>query len=131
MGSVRHVADIRSDDMVQEGSGHVTLQAGTNKFASQKGMSMGAVRHVADIRADDMNQDGQGVIGLQAGTNRFATQSGMSFGQSRNVASAKGNELYSHSLPGPVNAQKAAYVPLIIQTPTSHKVNTFYGNGWF
>jgi len=67
MGSVRHVADIRADDMTQEGQGHVHLQSGTNKFASQKGMSIGSVRHVADIRADDMTQDGQGVIGLQAG----------------------------------------------------------------
>lgn len=68
MGSVRHVADIRADDMDQDGQGHVTLQAGTNKFASQKGMSMGAVRHAADIRADDMDQEGCGVIGLQSGT---------------------------------------------------------------
>lgn len=41
--------------------------AGTNKFASQKGMSMGAVRHVADIRADEMDQDGQGLVCLQSG----------------------------------------------------------------
>lgn len=68
MGSVRHVADIRADDMSQDGQGLVILQAGTNKCASQKGMSMGSVRHVADIRADDMDQDGQGVINLQAGT---------------------------------------------------------------
>lgn len=40
---------------------------GTNKFASQKGMSMGAVRHVADIRADDMDQEGQGLVSLQSG----------------------------------------------------------------
>jgi len=46
-----------------------TIQSllGTNKFASQKGMSMGAVRHVADIRSDDMDRAGQGVITLQAG----------------------------------------------------------------
>jgi len=45
----------------------IIYKTGTNKFASQKGMSMGAVRHVADIRADEMNQDGQGVITLQSG----------------------------------------------------------------
>ena len=66
-----------------------TVIAGTNKFASQKGMSMGAVRHVADIRADDMTQEGQGNIGLQAGTNKFATQSGMSFGKGRGVSDIK------------------------------------------
>lgn len=62
---------------------------GTNKFASQKGMSMGAVRHVADIRADDMNQEGQGHVQLQAGTNQFASQSGMSFGKGRGVSDIK------------------------------------------
>jgi len=67
MGAVRHISDIRADDMDQNGQGIINLQAGTNKFASQKGMSMGAVRHVADIRADDMNQEGCGVIGLQSG----------------------------------------------------------------
>lgn len=67
MGAVRHVADIRADDMNQDGQGVINLQSGTNKFASQKGMSMGSVRHVADIRADDMTQEGQGVINLQAG----------------------------------------------------------------
>lgn len=45
----------------------VFIPSGTNKFASQKGMSMGSVRHVADIRADDMNQDGQGIVSLQSG----------------------------------------------------------------
>ena len=66
---------------------------GTNKFASQKGMSMGAVRHVADIRADDMNQEGQGVINLQAGTNKFASQKGMSFGAVRHVADIRADEM--------------------------------------
>lgn len=62
------------------------ISLGTNKFASQKGMSMGAVRHVADIKADEMQQDGQGHIGLQAGTNAFASQKGMSFGKGRGVS---------------------------------------------
>jgi len=56
MGSVRHVADIRADDMTKEASTTIGLQAGFNKGASQVGMSMGAVRHVADIRADDVSK---------------------------------------------------------------------------
>merc|ERR1711976_500249 len=66
MGGVRHVADIRADDMSAEGQSVIGLQAGSNKGASQAGMSMGAVRHVSDIRADDMSKEGAGVIGLQA-----------------------------------------------------------------
>lgn len=67
MGKVRHVADIRADDMVPEGQDHVQLQSGTNKFASQKGMSMGKVRHVADIRADDLSREGMDHVQLQSG----------------------------------------------------------------
>lgn len=47
---------------------------GTNKFASQKGMSFGSVRHVADIRCDDVTKEGQGIITLQMGTNQCASQ---------------------------------------------------------
>ena len=50
MGGVRHVADIRADDMDKSGQGVIGLQMGSNKGASQKGMSMGAVRHVSDIQ---------------------------------------------------------------------------------
>lgn len=71
IGAVRHVSDIKSDDMTQEGQGILNLQSGTNKFASQKGMSMGAVRHVSDIRADDMSQESHGLINLQAGMYSF------------------------------------------------------------
>ena len=59
------------------GQGIIGLQAGSNKGASQSGMSMGAVRHVSDIRADDMDKTGQSVIGLQMGSNKGASQSGM------------------------------------------------------
>jgi hypothetical protein len=53
-GAVRHIADIRADDASKEGENIITLQAGTNKFASQKGMTgFGAIRHVSDIRSDD------------------------------------------------------------------------------
>lgn len=68
MGKVRHVADIRADDMVAEGQDFVQLQSGTNKYASQKGMSMGSVRHVADIRADDLSREGMDYVQLQSGS---------------------------------------------------------------
>ena len=45
-GGVRHVSDIKADDLTKEGSSVIGLQMGSNKFASQKGMSFGAVRHV-------------------------------------------------------------------------------------
>ena len=46
--------------MTKEGQALIGLQAGTNKFASQKGMSFGAVRHVSDIHVDDMTKEGHG-----------------------------------------------------------------------
>lgn len=47
---------------------------GTNKFASQKGMSFSNQRHIADIRCDELSQEGKSVINLQMGTNQFASQ---------------------------------------------------------
>lgn len=78
--------------------------SGTNKFASQKGMSFGAVRHVADIRADDMDQEGQGVINLQSGTNKFASQKGMSMGAVRHVADIRADNMVQDSQ-GHINLQ--------------------------
>ena len=43
MGGVRHVSDIRADDMTKEGSSVIGLQMGTNKFASQSGLSLEAL----------------------------------------------------------------------------------------
>lgn len=57
MGSVRHVADIRADDMNQEGQGEIGLQAGTNKFASQSGMSFGKGRGVSDIKISKVTDE--------------------------------------------------------------------------
>ena len=37
MGGVRHIADIKADDMSREGAGVIGLQAGSNKGASQAG----------------------------------------------------------------------------------------------
>lgn len=57
MGSVRHVADIRADDCAMEGQGVIGLQAGTNKFASQSGMSFGKGRGVSDIKISKVTDD--------------------------------------------------------------------------
>ena len=37
MGGVRHIADIKADDLTREGTGIIGLQSGSNKGASQKG----------------------------------------------------------------------------------------------
>lgn len=95
MGGVRHIADIRCDDMSKEGQGIIGLQAGSNKGASQAGMSMGSVRHVADIRADDMSSEGKSVIGLQAGSNKGASQAGMSMGSVRHIADIRADDMVS------------------------------------
>lgn len=92
MGGVRHGADIRCDDMTKEGQSTITLQYGTNKYASQSGMrGMGAQRHISDIRVDKMSDEGATHLGLQmgAGANQVATQSGMSFGAHRHI-----NDMY-------------------------------------
>lgn len=67
MGAVRHVSDIKADDMTQEGQGVLNLQSGTNKFASQKGMSFGSVRHVSDIKTDPASLESNGFVNLQSG----------------------------------------------------------------
>ena len=88
MGGVRHGADIRCDNMSREGQSTITLQYGTNKFATQSGMtSIGAVRHIADIRVDAMSPEGASQIGLQMGpgAKQVASQSGMSFGAIRHI----------------------------------------------
>ncbi|KAL8582670.1 hypothetical protein ACOMHN_064580 [Nucella lapillus] len=92
MGAVRHIADIRADDMSKEGQGVIGLQAGSNKGASQSGMAMGAVRHIADIRADDASREGAGIIGLQAGSNKGASQKGMSMGAVRHIADIRADD---------------------------------------
>jgi hypothetical protein len=93
MGGVRHIADIKADDLAREGTAIIGLQSGSNKGASQSGMSMGAVRHVSDIRADDMSKEGSGVIGLQAGSNKGASQAGMSMGAVRHVSDIRADDM--------------------------------------
>lgn len=82
-----------SEDQLRAGEGIIGLQAGTNKLASQKGMSFGAQRHIADIRCDDMTPEGAAVISLQMGTNKFASQKGMSFSNQRHIADIRCDEL--------------------------------------
>jgi len=92
-GGVRHVADIRADDMSKDSASHIGLQMGSNKGATQSGMTMGAVRHVADIRADDLSKDGASVIHLQMGSNKGATQAGMNMGGLRHVADIRADDM--------------------------------------
>jgi len=75
-----------SEEQLKAGQSVIGLQMGTNKGASQKGMSFGAVRHIADISVDEASKEGQGVIGLQMGSNQGASQKGMSFGGQRHIA---------------------------------------------
>ena len=41
---VRHGADIRADDLTKQGADVIGLQAGTNRYATQKGMTFGGER---------------------------------------------------------------------------------------
>jgi hypothetical protein len=93
MGGVRHIADIRCDDMSAEGAAVIGLQMGTNKGASQKGMNMGGARHIADLKVDEMSKEGQSIIGLQAGSNQGASQKGMSMGGVRHIADIKVDDM--------------------------------------
>jgi hypothetical protein len=86
-----------SDEQLRAGQSIIGLQAGTNKCASQSGMSMGGVRHVADIRADDFDKAGQGDIGLQAGSNKGASQAGMSMGSVRHVSDIRADDMSKDS----------------------------------
>lgn len=82
-----------TDDVLRSGENVIGLQAGTNKFASQKGMSFGGVRHIADIRCDDFVPESQAVIGLQMGTNKFASQKGMNMGGVRHIADIRCDDI--------------------------------------
>ena len=70
--------------LMKDGANIIGLQAGSNKGASQAGMTIGGTRHAADIRADDMTRTN--VIGLQAGSNKGASQAGMTIGGTRHAA---------------------------------------------
>lgn len=74
-----------SDEQMKAGNTVIGLQMGTNKLASQKGMTFGGVRHIADISVDEGSKEGQAVIGLQMGSNQGANAAGMNFGKSRGI----------------------------------------------
>jgi len=59
---------------------------GTNRGATQAGMTFGGVRHVGDLRVDQMDQDSQNAISLQYGKPGGANQSGMSYGGRRDIS---------------------------------------------
>jgi len=74
-----------TDEQLAAGQNVIGLQYGTNKLASQSGMSFGQSRHIADIKCDEASKEGQSVIGLQMGSNEGASQAGMTFGKSRGI----------------------------------------------
>lgn len=79
--NVRHF----DEDTLNQGKTVIGLQMGTNKLASQKGMSFGATRHINDLKVEEATKEGQAIIGLQMGTNQGASQAGMSIGKSRSI----------------------------------------------
>ncbi|KAM6956961.1 calponin-1 [Aplochiton taeniatus] len=65
-------------EKLKEGRNIIGLQMGTNKLASQKGMtSYGTRRHLYDPKAGNDTPLDQSTISLQMGTNKGANQSGM------------------------------------------------------
>ncbi|KHJ76852.1 calponin family repeat-containing domain protein, partial [Oesophagostomum dentatum] len=73
------------EEKARASDGIVPLQSGTNKLASQAGMTGIGMPRIVDVRkAEDQDRESQGFIHLQMGTNRFANQSGMTgFGMPR------------------------------------------------
>uniref|UniRef100_A0A915LDC1 Calponin n=1 Tax=Meloidogyne javanica TaxID=6303 RepID=A0A915LDC1_MELJA len=94
-----NLAEITDEAKIASLKGSIWLQSGTNKFASQKGMTgMGTPRDVnyrpmgtggaGDVPEEKArltdDRESQGFIHLQMGTNKFANQSGMTgFGMPR------------------------------------------------
>lgn len=65
-------------EKLREGRNIIGLQMGTNKFASQKGMtSYGTRRHLYDPKLGNEQPLDQATISLQMGTNKGASQAGM------------------------------------------------------
>ncbi|XP_012679117.1 calponin-1-like [Clupea harengus] len=78
-------------DLMREGRNVIGLQMGTNKCASQKGMtSYGTRRHLYDPRSSMDTPLDQSTISLQMGTNKGASQAGMTApGTKRQVFESK------------------------------------------
>ncbi|KYO37945.1 calponin-1 [Alligator mississippiensis] len=65
-------------EKLREGRNIIGLQMGTNKFASQQGMTAyGTRRHLYDPKLGNEQPLDQATISLQMGTNKGASQSGM------------------------------------------------------
>ncbi|KAL2086646.1 hypothetical protein ACEWY4_017705 [Coilia grayii] len=80
-------------EKMKEGRNVIGLQMGTNKCASQKGMtSYGTRRHLYDPKSDLDKPMDQSTISLQMGTNKGASQAGMTApGTKRQVFDTKMN----------------------------------------
>jgi len=74
-----------SAEQIAAGQNVIGLQYGTNKGASQAGMSFGGQRGINDIKIGEVSREGAGVIGLQAGSNKGASQAGQNFGKTRSI----------------------------------------------
>lgn len=89
-----------SRKQLRASQGLLTMQAKTNIYSSQAGMTcFGAVRHVSDIRADDSCPEGQGELTQTAKTNIFASQKGMAcFGSVRHGPDIRADDASSKGL---------------------------------
>ncbi|VDP03274.1 unnamed protein product [Soboliphyme baturini] len=74
-----------SEDKQKSTDGLIPLQSGTNKLASQAGMTgFGMPRSVLGRYNPDQDRNSQGFLHLQMGTNKYASQAGMTgFGMPR------------------------------------------------
>lgn len=82
-----------TDEQLKAGQGVIGLQMGSNKGASQSGMSFGGQRFINDMKIDEVSAEGKNIIGLQSGTNKGASQAGMSFGGQRHINDIKTEEM--------------------------------------
>ncbi|OAF70136.1 SM22-alpha [Intoshia linei] len=80
----KHIVEFTKEQM-EMGKSIISLQCGSNKGATQKGLSMGATRTIITDNVGEMSKDGSNILSLQSGTNKFASQSGTSFGTQRQI----------------------------------------------
>uniref|UniRef100_A0A3Q3A1S4 Calponin n=1 Tax=Kryptolebias marmoratus TaxID=37003 RepID=A0A3Q3A1S4_KRYMA len=85
-------------EKLMEGRNIIGLQMGTNKLASQKGMtSYGTRRHLYDAKIGMDNPADQSTISLQMGTNKGASQGMTTYGLPRQVYDNKyGGRLFTY-----------------------------------